>query len=167
MKTHLSWNDLFIESISPELAASCLADWDFLLGGRFAVVGMSKFGDWFLRRPDGSTDELSAIEGALSKVADTPEDFIRLMNEPHWQGDHLLSGLVAQLHSDGMIPEADQCYGFAPHPILVGHIDKSAAMIFSIPVWQTICAQTFSEKKCQQDGPPNDPPRGSFRGVQA
>jgi hypothetical protein len=146
MNPRLTWQDLFIETI-PETSAACLKEWDFLLGGRFAIVGMSRFGDWFLRRSDGSTDELSVIEGTLQRIANTPEEFTYLMNEPQWQEEHLLSWLVLQLYQKEMIPKPDQSYGFAPHPSLLGRLDPTSAMIFSVPVWQTICAQTFSAAK--------------------
>lgn len=147
MTPRLTWQDLFIETIPDEIAAQCLKEWDFLLGGRFAVIGMSRFGDWFLRRPDGSTDELSVIEGTLQKIANTPQDFAILMNQPQWQEDHLLSWLVLQLYEKGIVPQPDQIYGFAPHPVFVGRLDPSRAMTLSIRVWQTICAQTFSSAK--------------------
>ena len=104
---------------------------------------MSKFGDWFLRRPDGGTDELSVIEGKYSSVASTPEEFTSLVNSQAWQEKHLISFQVAQLHERGIIPQVGQCYGFAPHPALTGRIDIERAMIFDIGVWQHICAQTF------------------------
>ena len=52
---------------------------------------MSKFGDWFLRRPDGGTDELSVIEGTYTSIASTPEEFKSLVNAKNWQETHLLS----------------------------------------------------------------------------
>ncbi|MEZ5329689.1 MAG: hypothetical protein R3F19_31970 [Verrucomicrobiales bacterium] len=90
MATKLTWDDLLIQPVDSELAARCLKEWDFILDGRFAPVSMSKFGDWFLRRPDGSTDELSVIEGTLTKIADSPDDFVNLVNRQDWQEEHLL-----------------------------------------------------------------------------
>ena len=147
MTPRLTWQDLFIETIPDEISAQCLKEWDFLLNGRFAVIGMSRFGDWFLRRPDGSTDELSVIDGTLQRIANTPDEFALLMNEPQWQEEHLLSWLVLQLYQKEMIPKPDQSYGFAPHPVFVGRLEPSSVMILSVPVWQTICAQTFSATK--------------------
>lgn len=113
------------------------------VGGRIAPIFMSKFGDWFLRRPDGGTDELSVIEGTYSSVAFTPEEFTRLVNTQEWQEKHLLSFQVAQLHERGIIPAAGQCYAFTPHPAWVGRIDLERVMLMDIGVWQHICAQLF------------------------
>jgi hypothetical protein len=104
---------------------------------------MSKFGDWFLRRPDGNTDELSVIEGTYSTVASTPQEFTSLVNTQAWQEKHLLSLLVSQLHERGTIPGPGQCYAFAPHPALLGRIDIERVMLMDIGVWQHICAQHF------------------------
>lgn len=139
----LTWDDLLIQNFQPADAQLWIESWSHMLSGQFAPVFMSMFGDWFLRRPDGSTDELSVIEGTLKRVASTPDEFIATVNSVEWQGEHLLSFHVAQLHERGLIPAAGQCYGFAPHPIFTGRIDISFACILSIPVWQSIAAQSF------------------------
>jgi|GEM_PF-4388885 len=76
------------------------------VGGRASPVFMSKFGDWFLRLPDGGTHELSVLEGTHTAIAATPEEFSALVNSPGWQEEHLLSLLVQQLHERGLLPTA-------------------------------------------------------------
>jgi hypothetical protein len=108
---------------------------------------MSKFGDWFLRRPDGGTDELSVVEGTYGAVASTAEEFASLVNTQAWQEEHLLSFQVAQLYERSIIPQPGQCYGFAPHPALLGRIDIERVMLMDIGVWQYICAQHFVSRR--------------------
>src|SRR5581483_10245601 len=124
----LTWDDLLIQHISPEDARAWIAPWSHLVTGPFAPVFMSKFGDWFLRRPDGSTDELSVIEGTLRRVAVTPDEFMANVNRVEWQEEHLLSFHVAQLHERGLI---------------TGRIDLNLARIMTMRVWQSIAAQSF------------------------
>ena len=143
MPSKLTWDDLVIQSIPDSDARTWLAYWSGMVGGRVAPVFVSKFGDWFLRRPDGGTDELSVIEGTYSSVASTPEESASLVNSQTWQEQHLLSFQVAQLHERGIIPQAGQCYAFAPHPALLGRIDIERVMLMDIGVWQHICAQHF------------------------
>src|ERR1700759_1807699 len=128
----LTWDDLIIQNISMEDAQRWIEPWSAHLEGQFAPMCMSKFGDWFLRRPDGSTDELSVIEGTLQRVALTPEEFMANVDRVDWQEEHLLSFHVAQLHERGLIPGAGECYGFAPHPILTGRIDLNLARIMTL-----------------------------------
>ncbi len=143
MPHNLTWDDLLIQKLSESDVRTWLGYWSGMTSGKVAPVFMSKFGDWFLRRPDGSTDELSVIEGTYSAVASTPEDFTRLVNTLEWQEEHLLSIQVAQLHERGIIPQAGQCYAFAPHPMLTGRIDIEQVMLMDIGAWQSICAQHF------------------------
>jgi hypothetical protein len=147
MPSKLTWDDLLIQNISPADGRTWLGYWSSLVGGRVAPVFMSKFGDWFLRRPDGGTDELSVIEGTYAPVASTPEDFNALVNTQAWQEEHLLSFQVAQLHERGIVPGAGQCYAFAPHPAFLGRIDVDRVTLMDIAVWQHICAQHFNSTK--------------------
>jgi hypothetical protein len=143
MPSKLTWDDLLIQSIPESEGRTWLGYWSGMVGGRVTPVFMSKFGDWFLRRPDGSTDELSVIEGTYSLVAWTPEEFTSLVNTQAWQEEHLLSFQVARLHERGIIPQPGQCYAFAPHPVFLGRIDIDRVMLMDIGVWQHICAQHF------------------------
>jgi hypothetical protein len=143
MPLKLTWDDLLIQSFPESDARTWLGYWSGIAGGRVAPVFMSKFGDWFLRRSDGGTDELSVIEGTYSKVASTPEEFASLVNTQAWQEQHLLSLQVAQLHERGLIPGPGQCYAFTPHPALLSRIDVDKVMLMDIGVWQHICAQHF------------------------
>jgi hypothetical protein len=140
----LSWGDLIIEPVAADDAKVWLANWDTWVQGRVSALFMSKFGDWFLRRNDGATDELSVIEGTYERIASSPEEFTTMVNSQKWQEEHLLSFHVLQLHERGLVPGPKQCYGFAPHPALVGRIELDRVMLFEIGVWQYICAQTFS-----------------------
>jgi hypothetical protein len=139
----LTWDDLLIQNISAENARAWIAEWESLVSGRFHPVFMSRFGDWFLRRPDGTTELLDVLEGTLTTIADTPAAFDELVNDPKWQEDHLLSWLVYQLHEDGKAPSDNECYGFVPHPALGGPIDRRNVVVLDIIVWQTICSQIF------------------------
>src|SRR5438045_7718969 len=96
MSSKLTWDDLLIQSISESDARTWLGYWSGMVGGRVAPVFMSKFGDWFLRRPDGGTDELSVIEGTYLSIASSPEEFASLVNTQTWQEQHLLSYHVAR-----------------------------------------------------------------------
>jgi Domain of unknown function (DUF1851) len=152
MQIKLTWNDLLIQNISESDAQAWFSCWSGKVPSRVAPVFMSKFGDWFLRLPDGRTDELSVIEGTYETIASTPDEFVRLVNLEEWQKKHLMSLLVLQLHERGMIPKQGQCYAFAPHPVLTGQIELGHAMLMDVGVWQNICAQTVDI--CRSDSLP-------------
>ena len=147
MPRQLTWDDLMIQNIPESDGRTWLDYWSGVIKGKVAPIFMSKFGDWFLRRPDGSTDELSVVELTCTTVASTPEEFATLVNSLAWQEVHLLSLLVYDLHERGTIPKPGQCYGFAPHPVWTGTIDLKHAILMDIGVWQHICAEEFNRSK--------------------
>jgi hypothetical protein len=145
MSLKLTWDDLLVQNFTESDVQAWLGNWPGRITGRVAPVFLSKFGDWFLRRPDGSTDEFSVIEGTYSRIASTPEEFSALVNKEEWQRQHLLSLLVAQLHERGVIPPAGKCYALVPHPVLLGRIDINRVILMDINVWQSICSQLFNQ----------------------
>jgi hypothetical protein len=147
MSIQLTWDDLLIQDVSADDAERWIAEWAWLVSGRFCPVFMSKFGDWFLRRPDGSTELLDVVEGTLDKISSTPKEFDALVNDREWQKQYLLSWLVHQLHEDGKIPADGQCYGFAPHPQVGGEIDRRNVVVLDTIVWQTICSQILHPRE--------------------
>ena len=145
----LTWDDLVIQDISPEQFRDWFSPWNGVVTGRVAPAFMSKFGLWFLRRPEGHVEILDVISGELSRIADSYEDFIKEVNQQWWQETLLFSKLVLQLHQEEKIPGPGQCYALAPHPALGGPnpfagdaIDPSFVMVTDIIVWQSFCAQT-------------------------
>jgi hypothetical protein len=139
----LTWADLLIQNIPLEDVLKWIEPWAPLVSGQFALVFMSKFGNWFLRRRDGTTDELSVIDGTLQRVANNDQEFAACVNRIEWQEEHLLSFHVLKLHERGLIPGPGECYAFAPHPVFTGRIELSHAHVTSIPVWQSIAAQSY------------------------
>ena len=153
MSKTLNWDDLLIQNFAELDVRTWLGYWSGWVDGRVAPLFMSKFGDWFLRRPDGSTDELSVLEGTYTTVASTPEAFSALVNSPQWQEQHLLSGMVALFHERNIIPPPGQCYAFAPHPSFTGRIDPARVMLMDIGVWQHICLQTLGAQRPAKRSP--------------
>jgi hypothetical protein len=146
----LTWTDLIVDDIRPDQFREWLAPWTGLVTGRVAPAFLTKFGSWFLRRPDGSVEFLDAFTGSLSRAADSYESFGLSVNQQVWQERYLLSELVYQLHCVGKIPGAGQCYALAPHPGFGGPnpsngdaVDPQFVQILDIGVWQSICAQAL------------------------
>ena len=144
----LSWNDLVVDGVTPEEAQQWLSDWSFLGLGRVAPICLSRFGDWFMLRPDGAVDRIDVLEFRIDRVAPSMEAFEAQMNDPGWQHESLLSWLVAELHEAGVVARERRCYGFAPPPAFSGRISRNDVLVLDMLVWQTICAQTW-----QQIGP--------------
>jgi hypothetical protein len=145
----LTWADLLIDDISPDDFERWLLPWSPVLGGRVAPAFMSKFGTWFLRRPEGHVEMLDVFTGEVSRVADTYDGFVAQVNDRSWQEVYLLSELVFRLHQGGKVAGPGQCYVLAPHPALGGpnplagdSVDTRFVMIMDIGVWQHLCVQS-------------------------
>ena len=143
----LTWGDLLIQDITADQFRDWLSPWTGVVTGRVAPAFMSKFGFWFLRRPEGHVEMLDVFTGRLEPIADSYEDFIREVNEQWWQETYLFSESVFEFHQAEKIPGPGQCYALAPHPALGGPnpsvgdaIDPKFVSVADVSVWQSICA---------------------------
>jgi len=146
--SRLTWDDLLIQDFTPDECQEWLAPWSWLVSGPLAPEFLNKFGSWFLRRPSGHVEMLDVFTGTIEQVADSYEQFVRLVNDRSWQEVHLLSELVYKLHEVGIIPGSKQCYALAPHPAMGGpnpvngdEVDPRFVTIMDIVVWQSLCSQ--------------------------
>ena len=139
----LTWEDLIIDNVTPDEAAEWLGHWDWLVSGRMYPVFLSRFGNWFLQRPDGSTVLLDVHDGIVEQVAPTPDAFAAAVNTPDWQEQYLYSALLMRYRRQGLAARDRDLIAFAPHPALVTSIDACTPMVMHVRVWQAICAQTL------------------------
>jgi hypothetical protein len=149
----LTWHDLIIEDITPEQFQQWIEPWMGVIDGRVAPAFVSKFGTWFLRRPEGHVEMLDVFTGTVDRIADSYEEFVEEVNQRWWQEVYLLSELVLRLHEAGKIPDPGQCYALAPHPAHGGpnplngdDIDPQFVMVMDVFVWQSICSQAVASQ---------------------
>lgn len=138
----LTWDDLFIEAANLDFDA-LLQEWPGVIAEQIRPIGASVFGDLFFERKTGEVEKLDVLEGGLHFVAESFQQFSKFMNSQEWQEQNLLSQGVALLHERGVLRDAGQFFGFAPHPALVGEIDWSRVLPLNAKVWNSICAQTL------------------------
>jgi hypothetical protein len=147
----LTWDDLLIESVTAQEFERWLSPWTGVVGGRVGLAFLSKFGTFFLRRPEGHVEMLDVFSGTIERVSETYDAFITEVNERWWQEAFLLSELVFQLHENGKVPGRGECYALAPHPALGGpnpfngdKVDPRFVMLMDVYVWQSICVQAVA-----------------------
>lgn len=145
----MTWNELLIDDITPDEFRTWLSPWAAIVSGPVAPAFLSRFGSWFLRRPEGHVEMLDVFTGRLDRIAEHYDDLVRDVNERWWQEVYLLSELVEQLHGSGKVPGPRQCYAI-PHPALGRPnpangeaIDPRFVTIMDVPIWQSICAQAL------------------------
>jgi hypothetical protein len=67
--------------------AALLSDWKWLLPPGFTVWLMNRYGDLFLILPDDSVHMLDIGGGSLTKLAESKDDFARVIDEEGNAGD--------------------------------------------------------------------------------
>jgi hypothetical protein len=141
----LSWSDLIIDNVTADEAASWLTDWEWLGLGRIAPLFLSRFGNWFFQKPDGSVHWLEITEAMIEQVAPDFTRFQSMVNAQDWQEQYLYSALVLAYRHQGIVATNRQVIGLAPHPAFVESLDSCQPMVFDMRVWQSLCGQTMRQ----------------------
>jgi hypothetical protein len=144
----LTWQDLIVDNVSADEAARWLADWEWLGVGKIAPIFLSRFGNWFFQRPDGSVHMLGITDATVEQVAPDFSQFQAAVNTQEWQEKYLCSALVVAYRRDGIVALDRQVIGFVPHPVHVESLRTCKPMVFDMPVWQSICGQTLRQVRC-------------------
>jgi hypothetical protein len=151
MSTKLTWDDLLIEA--PDLDPGILAHgWAWLVTGQFRAIAASKFGDWFLERPDGAIQMLDAVEGTLEQVASSYSEFRDRINTREKQEEWLLSELVFTLHEKNMVPSRGECYSFKLPLVLGGKAESANVEVCDFRLWVSLCGQIHEQTRALPEG---------------
>jgi len=97
-----------------------LASWHWLLPSEFTTWVMNRFGDLFLKTPDGKIHRLALDDGSLTVLAESKDQFCDRLDESGVADDWFLIPLVDELVAAGRALNEGQCYGFIQIPILGG-----------------------------------------------
>jgi hypothetical protein len=136
----LDWGKLLIRIDRPD-TPEMLGYWGWLVGREFHPLVMTKFGDWFLADPQGRVHWLDLIEGTLSRVADSVEEFERLMVQPDQLDEWFLLGWCDALYNAGQVPRDGQCFGFKVPPKLGAPVDLLNVEVAELKPYQLWMAQ--------------------------
>lgn len=132
-----------------DLAISCseldwrplLMEWRWLVPTDHTPLLIGAFGDWVIGAPDGSHWLLDLLEGRYYRIAANSEEFnvakldeanLSLWFSADWVG-------VATQH--GLIPDFDECLGWAIHPRLGGPFAPENIKIFPLRLYQSLMGQ--------------------------
>ena len=120
--------------------------------GEYRAIAASKFGDWFLERPDGTVQMLDAIEGTLEQVASSFNEFRELINMQARQEEWLLSELVFTMHEKNVIPSRGECYSFKLPLVLGGKAESQNVEVCDFRIWVSICGQIHEQTRGLTEG---------------
>jgi hypothetical protein len=119
-----------------------------------AVHSITVCGDAFLRDGDDSIHWLDVGRGRLTRVADSPAAFERILSVSSVAEEWLLPALVTQLRE--RLPELQpaQCYGFILPPCVGGSHDPTNYEPTALPLHFGITGQLHEQNRAHPDGTP-------------
>lgn len=122
-------------------AARLLGWWQHLDPLPGQVLGMSPFGDWFLRDAQGCVSRLDLLEGSVEQLTSSTAAFWSELDAARGLDEWLQAGHVFELERQGLTRREGECYMYALHPRLGGQISVSNMRLGSISAWQLFCSQ--------------------------
>jgi hypothetical protein len=149
----ITWNELTVTPDGVDLDG-LLSEWRWLADESFDPIVISALGDLFLRNDDGRIFWLNAGSGQLTKVADSAEEFKRLMVQAENANDWFVPQLVGDILASGKRLKAGECFGYKVPPVLGGEIEPDNFEPTDLQVHFGILGQIHRQVK---DLPPGTP----------
>jgi hypothetical protein len=111
-----------IRTFSAQQYADALASWTWLDVVGKAAVCASPFGDVFLEDAEGVW-WLDTLDGTLTRPWADRQEFAAALSGVEGQNEYLMAGLALAAEEAGLVPGADQVYGFTVPPKLGGVLE--------------------------------------------
>ncbi len=118
----ITWNELTV-GFDPAKSDALLNDWRWLVGDGVQLVVVSALGDLFLRDGRGHILWLDVGAARLTQVAESSEEFKRLMQQTEHANEWFVPQLVGDLIVSGKRLTAGQCYSYKVPPMLSGKME--------------------------------------------
>jgi Domain of unknown function (DUF1851) len=118
----ITWNELTV-GFDPSKSDALLADWRWLIGDNVRLVVVSSLGDLFLRDKQGHILWLDVGAARITQVAESAEEFKRLMQQTEHANEWFVPQLIGDLIVSGKRLAAGQCYSYKVPPMLSGKME--------------------------------------------
>jgi hypothetical protein len=144
----VSWDDLTIQVSNISNVTEVYSDWAWLLGDEeIRPIMITKFGDMFYRRLDGQVYFLDTMEGKISCICGSNEDFNAFINKTENIEHYLMSNLIYVLINQGKVTSLYQCYSYKILPVLGGESRAENVEIMDAVVNISITGQIHRQVK--------------------
>lgn len=136
----------FIEVTQQDLETG-LEGWQWLGLGSLLPIAVASFGDVFFLAGDGAIVQLDWLEGRLTTVAHSLEEFERSLDSEDVRDNLLLMGLVLGARGCGLMLATRECYDFKIPPILGGAMEVDNVEMLSFAAKLNIAGQIHQQVK--------------------
>lgn len=136
-------------------ARALLEDWTWLIGEHRLPVLVTVAGDAFVQdKHDGSVHFLDAIEGSLMRVADSGDEFNRLLGQQQFVIDFFAFHTVAPLLRAGKRPGPGEVFAYEIPPVLGGEQSPGKLELIDMAVHFSLLGQIFAQVRNLPPGSP-------------
>jgi Domain of unknown function (DUF1851) len=118
----ITWNELTV-AFDPEKSDALLSDWRWLVGADVRLLLVSALGDLFLSDAQGHILWLDTGAARLTRVAESAEEFKRLMQQAEHADEWFVPQLIGDLIVRGKRLGPGQCYSYTVPPMLSGKVE--------------------------------------------
>lgn len=112
-------NDYLIDQSGKDWPAM-IAHWKGVLPATFTLWIVNRVGDLFIVPDDETVHHLNVGAGTLTAVADSRDQFARLLDDSEHANRLLLIPVIDQCVAAGQVLGPTQCYGYKLPPMLGG-----------------------------------------------
>lgn len=145
-------NDLTV-SFSHLNLETLFEDWKWLIGKNKNPVLITKSGDAFLQDNDtGEVYFLDTVEGVLSQVASTGDEFMALLSDVNFVMEHFAVNLIAPLLQEDENIQAGMLYGWKKSCVLGGEFSADNLEPTDIEVHFSVQGQIWNQVKDLPEG---------------
>jgi hypothetical protein len=132
-----------------------LTDWAWLLpDNEFTLWLMNRYGDLFIVTDSGPVHLLHVCDGSAEKVAESRDDFCRLVDEDNNGNDWLMIPLIDKLVAAGKLLKEGRCYSFVLPPVMGGEYTVENTCDLNVEEHFSLYASIHHQIKDLRDGTP-------------
>lgn len=118
----ITWNELTV-AFDPTICDALLDEWRWLVGEEVELVVVSALGDLFLKDAEGHILWLDVGAARLTQVAESGDEFKRLMQQATHVDEWFVPQLIGDLIVSGKRLAPGQCYSYKVPPMLSGKME--------------------------------------------
>ncbi len=112
-----------VVDVSPDVMASLLTEWRWLVGEDKRALLVAASGDVFITDAKGKVSWVETGGGKFTEIASSVAEFETALTQEASQTEWLLAPIIERLCGSGVTLEAGQCYGYRTLPVLGGAYD--------------------------------------------
>ncbi|BFM13642.1 hypothetical protein R50072_37950 [Simiduia litorea] len=128
-----------------------LSEWEWLLGGEYLPILVSASGDAFVQNvSNNQVWWLDTGGGEFTKVAESPEEFSRLLSTKDFVVEHFAVQMVGDLIQSGKTLSCGQIYSLSKPWLLGGLYELSNIVPTDIEVHFSISGQIAQQVGCDK-----------------